>query len=147
MLENFQQIFVFFLVAVIVALVYKDRILIWLYSHPTIRKFFPIDLEDEDKKFDAFISYAQQDSDFVTDVLLPGLEDNADIRFRCIVHIRDFVPGREITEQIMDAVNNSRRTVIVLSKHFVESEWAKLEFEAAHSKKKVILVSICHKTF
>ena len=121
-------------------LIYKDRILIWLYAHPTIRKFFPIDLEDEDKKVDAFISYAEPDSDFVTNKLLPGLEDNQDIRFRCIVHIRDFVPGREIAEQIITAVENSRRTVIVLSKNFVASEWARLEFDAAHARKKVILV-------
>ena len=101
-----------FLFIIIVGLIYKDRVLIWLYSHPSIRKLFPIDIEDEDKKFDAFISYAQEDADFVTNELLPGLEDNADIRFRCIVHIRDFVPGREISEQIIDAVNNSRRTVV-----------------------------------
>ena len=102
----------FFFAVIIVGLIYKDRILIWLYSHPSVRKFFPIDLEDEDKKFDAFISYAQEDANFVINQLLPGLEENPDIRFRCIVHIRDFVPGREISEQIIDAVNNSRRTVV-----------------------------------
>ena len=58
--------------AIIVMLVYKERILIWLYAHPAIRKFFPVDLEDEDKNYDAFISYAEADSDYIANQLLPG---------------------------------------------------------------------------
>ena len=58
--------------AIIVMLVYKERILIWLYAHPAIRKLFPVDLEDEDKNYDAFISYAEADSDYIANQLLPG---------------------------------------------------------------------------
>lgn len=125
---------------VIFVLVNKERILVFLYSHPTVRKLFPIDLEDEEKHYDAFISYAEPDAEFVANHLLPGLEDSNEIRYKCLVHVRDFVPGRSIAEQILDAVDKSRRTIIVLSKHFVTSDWARHEFDAAHARKKVIVV-------
>jgi hypothetical protein len=69
-----------------------------------------------------------------------GLEESNDIRYKCLVHVRDFVPGRPIYEQILEAVESSSRTVIVLSKNYVTSNWAMQEFNTAHAKKKVILV-------
>ena len=71
---------------------------------------------------------------------MPGLEESSNIKYRCLVHVRDFVPGRNISEQVVEAVDTSRKTLVCLSKHFVSSDWAKLEFETAHSRKRVILV-------
>lgn len=68
------------------------------------------------------------------------MEASNDIRYKCLVHVRDFVPGRAIYEQILEAVENSSRTVIVLSKNFVASNWAMQEFAAAHAKNKVIVI-------
>ena len=54
--------------------------------------------------------------------------------------MRDFVPGRNISEQVVEAVDSSRKTMVCLSKHFLASDWSKLEFEAAHARKRVVLV-------
>ena len=51
-----------------------------------------------------------------------------------MVHSRDWVPGRPVPDQILESVETSRRTVIVLSSHYVQSMWSNLEFRAAHSK-------------
>ena len=50
----------------------KDTIKIWLYSQPWSRVLFSEDLIDKDKPYDAFLSYAQADSEFVEKDLLPG---------------------------------------------------------------------------
>ena len=35
--------------------------------------------------------------------------------------------------QVINSVNNSRRTIIILSDHFHESHWANWEFRVAHA--------------
>ena len=52
----------------------KDTINIWLYSQPWGRRLFSEDLIDKDKPYDAFLSYAQEDSEFVEKDLLGGEE-------------------------------------------------------------------------
>ena len=39
-----------------------------------------------------------------------------------------------IPDQIIQSVEQSRRTLIVLSKAYVDSMWTKLEFRAAHTQ-------------
>ena len=131
------MLFVLFL-----CLYHKEKIFIWLYSNPRTRQFFMDDLDGRHLPYDVFISYAHQDSIFVETHLVPGLEDSDNIKYKCLVHVRDFVPGRNISEQIVEAVENSRRTLVCLSKSFLGSDWAKLEFEAAHSRNRVILVLV-----
>ena len=55
-------------------------------------------------------------------------------QYTCVVHSRDWVPGRPVPDQILESVESSRRTLIVLSSHYVQSMWSNLEFRAAHSK-------------
>ena len=84
-----------------------------------------------------FISYSHEDAPWVEAVLLPGLEhpeDDGYARYRCLLHSRDWVPGEAIPDQILGSVENSRRTVIVLSRDFVTSMWSNMEFRTAHSK-------------
>ena len=52
----------------------KDTINIWLYSQPWGRRLFSEDLIDKEKPYDAFLSYAQEDSEFVERDLLGGEE-------------------------------------------------------------------------
>ena len=52
----------------------KDTVNIWLYSQPWGRRLFSEDLIDKDKPYDAFLSYAQEDSEFVERDLLGGEE-------------------------------------------------------------------------
>ncbi|XP_062612109.1 toll-like receptor 4 [Saccostrea cucullata] len=81
-----------------------------------------------DFKYDAFVSYADEDLPFVQKMILE-LEKNNEIRL-CIHH-RDFVPGYDIAENIITAVNKSRKTIIILSPNFINSSWCMYEMHIA----------------
>ncbi|XP_054083392.1 protein toll-like [Zeugodacus cucurbitae] len=118
---------------IIAALYYKyqTEVKIWLYGH-NIFSCCIHELElDENKTFDAFISYSHQDADFVNHTLLPQLEQS-EPPFCVCTHERNWLAGAYIPEQIIESVDQSRRTIIVLSQHFIESDWARMEFRTAH---------------
>jgi protein toll len=132
---------VLLLAIVVVVLFYRTRVCIWLYSKPKLRWIFVMcDPESEVMEYDVFVSYSEKDKDFVERTLLEELEHGSSIRYRCLVHARDFEPGRNIVEQIGEAVDKSRRTLIVLSRNFVTSDWYKHEFNLAHSANRVVVV-------
>ncbi|XP_029318346.1 toll-like receptor 1 [Cottoperca gobio] len=80
--------------------------------------------------YHAFISYSHQDSSWVDSQLAPSLEGAG---FSLCVHERDFVPGEWIIDNIINCVESSYKTLFVLSKHFVQSEWCNYElFFAQH---------------
>ncbi|XP_018783255.1 PREDICTED: protein toll-like [Bactrocera latifrons] len=117
----------------IIALFYKYKleVKVWLYSHNILRFWINECELDKHKKFDAFISYAHQDADFVNHTLLPQLEQ-CEPPFCVCTHERNWLAGAYIPEQIIESVEQSRRTIIVLSQHFIESDWARMEFRTAH---------------
>ena len=98
------------------------------YSLPWVLQRFP---EDWTLHYDVFISFSDHDKDFVENVLWHQLENES---YACCVHTRDFVVGDAISDQILKAVDQSRRTIIVLSPEYAASDWTKLEFQAAHTK-------------
>jgi protein toll len=132
---------VILLTIVVLVMYYKTPICIWLYSKPNLRWIFALlSPESDAMKYDVFISFSDQDKGFVEGTLLKELENGSDIQYRCLVHSRSFIPGCNIMEQIKRAVDNSRRTLIILSKNFVSSDWYRHEFGVAHGAKRVVVV-------
>lgn len=85
-------------------------------------------------EFHAFVSYSQHDADWVHNCLLPNLEGPAGGLQICH-HEKNFVPGKTIIENIITCVEKSRRSVFVLSAHFVKSEWCHYElYFASHQR-------------
>ncbi|XP_040903584.1 toll-like receptor 1 [Toxotes jaculatrix] len=85
-------------------------------------------------EFHAFVSYSQRDAEWVQNFLLPNLEGHAG-GLRICHHERNFVPGKTIIENIISCVEKSRRSVFVLSAHFVKSEWCHYElYFASHQR-------------
>jgi len=117
---------------------YREHLTIWVYSKPYFRVLFTEDLIDQDKPYDVFLSYSHEDEDWVERTLCAGLEapeEGADaMQYKCCIHTRDWAVGEMIPDQIVQSVESSRRTLIVLSKAYIESMWTKMEFQAAHTQ-------------
>lgn len=87
---------------------------------------------EENKRYDAFIAYSQSDINWVIYTLAKRLENpESGQRFTLCLHHRDFMVGAAISDNIVQSVESSRHTIIVVSKNFLRSEWCRLEFRVA----------------
>lgn len=123
------------MIGCVIALYYKYQqvIKIFLFAHNLCLWFITEDEMDKDKKYDAFISFSHKDEDFVMQELVPELEKDPH-SYKICLHMRDWVPGEFISDQIIKTVDESRRTIIVFSPNFIESVWGRMEFQVAHQK-------------
>ncbi|XP_036361282.1 probable serine/threonine-protein kinase DDB_G0272254 isoform X2 [Octopus sinensis] len=88
----------------------------------------------EEKLYDVFISYKSSDADenWVKNILFPKIED--DMGLKACVHFRDFVPGETISNNIIESIQNSRRTLLVLTNDYIDSEWTRMEYQVAQQE-------------
>ncbi|XP_058241399.1 toll-like receptor 4 [Hemibagrus wyckioides] len=83
--------------------------------------------------YDAFVIYSSKDEAWVMDELVENLE-NGNPPIHLCLHVRDFEAGKAITSNIIDeGIMGSRKVIVVVSKHFIESSWCRFEFEVAQS--------------
>ena len=71
-----------------------------------------------------FISYSHHDKAWVCEWLLPRLEAAG---LKVLIDFRDFAVGAPVLVNIERAVEASRRTLLVLTPHWVASEWTNFE--------------------
>ncbi|XP_023214061.1 protein toll-like [Centruroides sculpturatus] len=122
------------LLFVILILYYRNRntVIAYFYFHFNFVFFclYNEDELDEDKLFDAFVSYSSNDRDIMM-ALLNELE-NKDPSFKLCIHERDWMPGNLISLNIVNSVQYSRRTILILTQDFLESVWFQVEFQTAY---------------
>lgn len=123
------------IVVSLLVFIYRQEMKVWLHSRFGVRLFhrdtMAIDKHERDKLFDAFVSYSSKDEAFVMETLAPVLE-NGDPQYKLCLHYRDFPVGAFIADTIVQAIDSSRRTIMILSKNFIKSEWCRFEFKSAH---------------
>ena len=112
----------------------RNRIRVYFYAKHGVRLFYKSEHdEDNNKVFDAFVSYSSKDEVFVTQILAPELERGSP-SYKLCLHYRDFPVGAYVTDSILSAVESSKRTLLILSDNFINSEWRRYEFRTAHSE-------------
>ncbi|XP_029381746.1 toll-like receptor 2 [Echeneis naucrates] len=83
--------------------------------------------------YDAFVSYSERDAGWVETYLVPELEEPRGPQpLNLCLHKRDFLPGQWIVDNIINAMEQSRRTIFVLSENFVQSDWCRYELDFSH---------------
>ena len=109
---------------------YRWRVIPAWYT--VLHLFYKKKQEKTDFRFDAFISYCSHDEDWVRRKLVANLEKEAN-KYKLCLHYRHFLPGRNITDNITAAVQESRKTVLVVTKNYLKSGWCDFETRFAHS--------------
>ncbi|XP_078397809.1 toll-like receptor 2 type-2 isoform X1 [Cetorhinus maximus] len=105
---------------------YIQMIWAWLKA-----KRKPKKVRNYDLCYDAFVSYSEMDSEWVENFLVRELESAHPPLTLCL-HKRDFIPGKWIIDNIIESIEKSRKSLFVLSQHFVQSEWCKYELDYTH---------------
>ena len=89
-----------------------------------------------DWHYDVYIAYEEScdhDLNWVLNELRPNLEGGHD-QFKLCIKGRDFVLGRAIADNIADSIQRSRKTMLILSPRFAQSEWCHLETQVARMR-------------
>ncbi|XP_073702185.1 uncharacterized protein [Garra rufa] len=82
-------------------------------------------------RYDVFVSYSSKDEHWVVRELLPNLERRGPPFLRLCLHSRDFQLGQDIVENITDSIYASRRTLCLVSRNYLGSNWCSLEMQLA----------------
>lgn len=94
-------------VGIMAALYYKyqQEIKVWLFAH-NMMVWFVTEMEvDQHKKYDGFVSYSHLDEEFVTESILPELE-NGSPPFKLCWHERDWMGGVPIAQSVSFGFNS-----------------------------------------
>jgi len=121
------------LISIIILVVYRQKISVWLYLRYGVRlNLRAAATREEEKLFDCFISYSKKDEAFVAQILAAELE-YGNPPFRVCLHYRDLpLATGYLSDAIVEAMEASRRSILVISENFLKGEWCRYEFKSAH---------------
>ncbi len=105
----------------------------------------------EEFEYDAFICYSSKDYKFVRYQLIENLEENTSSHddmepisnnnesqdkeyFRLAIDFLLFLPGGLVSDYIIDYMNRSRKTIILVSQNFLDGNWTMWEYQLAQSR-------------
>ncbi|XP_025107432.1 toll-like receptor 2 type-2 [Pomacea canaliculata] len=82
-------------------------------------------LQDQVYNYDVFVSDSAEDLRWVQTKLMQEVEQRLGLRL--CVHQRDFLAGKNIVDNIVDTVNDSKKILMVFSTNFARSHWCQFE--------------------
>ena len=101
---------------------------IWLYRKFQWHPFDKDECEGEHKEFDVFVSYSNENEEYVEQNLIPSLEQRG---YKIAFHRVNFPGGQPILVSIEQCIKKSKRTLVVFSNEFYNSSWCMWEFHTA----------------
>ncbi|KAJ8315798.1 hypothetical protein KUTeg_007948 [Tegillarca granosa] len=87
-----------------------------------LKKYKPL---EDNFEYDVFVSYSSLDYEWVTRCLYVNLSGE----FKVCLYDRDFIPGVPISENIINAIDSSRKVMFVITENFLNSSWGNYEME------------------
>ncbi|XP_064624501.1 toll-like receptor 2 [Lineus longissimus] len=104
-------------------------------SHQSMNTEYGAPDNDPDDPFDVFVSFEYNDRFWVTDTLLPKLENSDDIRFRVCTVDRDLNdPGRPEVMNVARGIRNSRNVIFVVTRELIQTAWCEYEMSLAETQ-------------
>lgn len=82
--------------------------------------------------YDVFVSYSDQNREWVLDEFIPNVEKRESINV-CL-HERDFQVGYGILENIVSCMDRSRCLLLLISENFLLSQWCQFEMNLAQHR-------------
>ena len=113
--------------AIAIALILKYK-RVWLYKRFQWHPFDMDECEGEDKEFDIFVSYANNNEEYVEHYLIKNLVNRG---YRVAYHRVNFPGGQPIHVSIEQCIRKSKRTLVVFSNDYFNSQWCMWEFTVA----------------
>ncbi|KAL3890464.1 hypothetical protein ACJMK2_002746 [Sinanodonta woodiana] len=114
----------------------------------TLMERYNMNHPEEQERYVIFLSFAGLDDELVNTYIIPELEKFVKEKFGnydILICTGDshFTPGRWITEEIDRCLTRCDVFVMVVTKHFIKSEWCKYEVMLAEQKNKfkILLVN------
>lgn len=80
-------------------------------------------------KYHAMLSYSRSELTFILQEFIPRIEDDSNIKM--YIRDRDEPAGVEKGQAIMDAIQDSRRVICLISKKYLKSKWRGYELNMA----------------
>ena len=65
--------------------------------------------------------------------MLPRLE-GPENQLKLCLHKRDWLPGRDIVDNVVESMEDSRKTVLIVSNAFASSQWCHFELTMAQTR-------------
>ncbi|XP_056416506.1 toll-like receptor 8 [Hyla sarda] len=130
----------FFSVVLVMALPIMKHLFywdLWYIYHWCMAKLKPNKTVVSKTLYDAFITYDDKDlnvSDWVYNELCHQLEENGDRHILLCLEERDWEPGKAVVDNIAQSINQSKKTVFVLTKKYVKSGKFRTAFYLAMQK-------------
>ncbi|XP_075050920.1 toll-like receptor 8 [Mixophyes fleayi] len=110
---------------------------VWYIYHWCVAKLKLNKLRNSESLYDAFITYDETDlavSHWVFNELCDQLEDRREKHVRLCLEDRDWEPGKAVIDNIVHSINQSKKTVFVLTKKYVKSGKFRTAFYLAMQK-------------
>ena len=125
---------IFCVTSVVLSLLYRGRWTVrwWMYMFRRLFKMKEQIRNPRGYKYDAFVAYSGDDVIWVRQELIPRLEEEN--HFTLCIHQRDFTPGIPIEENIVMAVLESRKTILLINDNFLSSNYCHFEVHMARQK-------------
>ncbi|XP_014206646.1 toll-like receptor 7 [Copidosoma floridanum] len=119
------------LVLGVMGFIFREPVRTWAYSRYGVRFLAKAQApEDKERLYDGYVCYSPKDEDFVLHSLAAELEHGVE-GLRLCLHHRDLPCLRAAAPVVLEAAEASRRVLVVLTRNFMQTEWARFEFRAA----------------
>ena len=125
---------VYFMLVTMTTVLYRNRhFLHYLIVRMRMRRERLELLLDKEReyKYDGFVSCTREGAKWCKKHFLPRLE-NKETRMKFCVAQRDFLIGKTIIDNIIDAINRSRKTILLVDETFIQSKWCQEELLLSH---------------